>query len=103
MDYVKYFGNWMYVVKFGGDGAYMYDACEAFCEIMKKFGVVIDGGKDFLFMVVKVGGEVVKMFGMFVMFGYVGVLDIIKMVMSDLKFSGTGKFIFVEFGSKDGK
>jgi phosphoribosylformylglycinamidine synthase len=103
MDYVKYSGNWMYAAKLGGDGAHMYDACEALCETMKKLGVAIDGGKDSLSMAAKTGGEVVKTPGTLVMSGYVGVPDITKTVTPDLKLPGTGKLILVEFGSKDGK
>lgn len=103
LNYVKYSGNWMYAAKLGGDGAHMYDACEALCDTMKQLGVAIDGGKDSLSMAAKAGGEVVKTPGTLVMSGYVGCPDITKTVTPDLKLPGTGKLVLVEFGSKDGK
>ena len=103
MDYIKYSGNWMYAAKLGGDGAHMYDACEALCQSMKELGVAIDGGKDSLSMAAKAGGEVVKTPGTLVMSGYVGCPDITKTVTPDLKLPGTGKLVLVEFGSNEGK
>ena len=91
LNYVKYSGNWMYAAKLGGDGAHMYDACEALCDTMKQLGVAIDGGKDSLSMAAKAGGEVVKTPGTLVMSGYVGCPDITKTVTPDLKLPGTGK------------
>jgi len=103
MRYIKYSGNWMYAAKLAGDGAHMYDACDALCETMKSLGVAIDGGKDSLSMAATAGGEVVKAPGTLVMSGYVTVPDITKTVTPDLKLPGTGKLVLVEFGSKDGK
>jgi len=103
MKYIKYSGNWMYAAKLAGDGAHMFDACDALCDAMKALGVAIDGGKDSLSMAATAGGEVVKAPGTLVMSGYVTVPDITKTVTPDLKLPGTGRLILVEFGSKEGK
>lgn len=49
---VKVSGNWMYVVKLDGEGVVMYDVVVVLKEVMIELEVVIDGGKDSLFMVV---------------------------------------------------
>lgn len=100
---VKYSGNWMYAAKLPGDGAHMFDACEALCAAMKELDVAIDGGKDSLSMAARSDGEVVKAPGSVVMSGYVTVPDVTKTVTPDLKLPGTGQLMLVEFGSKEGK
>lgn len=42
----------MYVVKLDGEGVVMYDVVVVLKEVMIELEVVIDGGKDSLFMVV---------------------------------------------------
>lgn len=49
---MKVSGNWMYVVKLDGEGVVMYDVVVVLKEVMIELEVVIDGGKDSLFMVV---------------------------------------------------
>jgi phosphoribosylformylglycinamidine (FGAM) synthase-like enzyme len=38
----------------------MLDACTAMCDIMKKLGIAVDGGKDSLSMAARVRDETVK-------------------------------------------
>lgn len=37
-----------------GEAATIYKACEAMCDIMKKLGIAVDGGKDSLSMAARV-------------------------------------------------
>lgn len=57
---VKCSGNWMWAAKLPGEGACLWDACKALCEVMGQLGVAIDGGKDSLSMAARVGNETVK-------------------------------------------
>lgn len=57
---VKCSGNWMWAAKLPGEGACLWDACKAMCEVMGQLGVAIDGGKDSLSMAARVGTETVK-------------------------------------------
>lgn len=57
---VKCSGNWMWAAKLPGEGACLWDACKAMCEVMGQLGVAIDGGKDSLSMAARVGKETVK-------------------------------------------
>ena len=50
----------MWAAKLPDEGGRMYEACYALCECLKRLGVSIDGGKDSLSMVAKVGAELVK-------------------------------------------
>lgn len=50
----------MWAAKLPGEGALLFDACKAMCELMKELGVAIDGGKDSLSMAARVGTETVK-------------------------------------------
>ncbi|CAL6385891.1 unnamed protein product [Bathycoccus prasinos] len=99
---IKYSGNWMYAAKLDGEGAHMYDACDALKDTMIQLGVAIDGGKDSLSMAARAGGEVVKTPGTLVMSSYVTVPDVTKCVTADAKLPGSGKLVLVEYGSKDG-
>jgi len=100
---IKYSGNWMYAAKLPGDGAHMFDACEALCAAMGELDVAIDGGKDSLSMAARAGGEVVKAPGSVVMSGYVTVPDVTKTVTPDLKLPGVGELMLVEFGGAEAK
>lgn len=62
---VKCSGNWMWAAKLPGEGARLWDACKAMCEVMGQLGVAIDGGKDSLSMAARVGTETVKAPGTF--------------------------------------
>lgn len=57
---VKCSGNWMWAAKLPGEGACLWDACKALCEVLGQLGVAIDGGKDSLSMAARVGQETVK-------------------------------------------
>ncbi|MEQ2171776.1 hypothetical protein GOODEAATRI_014168 [Goodea atripinnis] len=57
---LKCSGNWMWAAKLPGEGACLWDACKAMCEVMGQLGVAIDGGKDSLSMAARVGTETVK-------------------------------------------
>lgn len=50
----------MWAAKLPGEGACLWDACKAMCEVMSQLGVAIDGGKDSLSMAARVGKETVK-------------------------------------------
>lgn len=52
---VKCSGNWMWAAKLPGEGAKLFDACKAMCDIMTILNIAIDGGKDSLSMAARVG------------------------------------------------
>lgn len=54
---VKCSGNWMWAAKLPGEGAKMYEACQAMCTIMSDLNIAVDGGKDSLSMAARVKGE----------------------------------------------
>lgn len=54
---VKCSGNWMWAAKLPGEGAKMYDACQAMCNIMNELNIAVDGGKDSLSMAARIKGE----------------------------------------------
>ena len=62
---VKCSGNWMWAAKLPGEGAALYDACEAMCDVMRELGIAIDGGKDSLSMAARVGKDTVKAPGIY--------------------------------------
>ena len=57
---VKCSANWMWAAKLEGEGAAMYEACEAMAAVMAEVGVAVDGGKDSLSMAARVGDTTVK-------------------------------------------
>ena len=57
---VKCSANWMWAAKLPGEGAAMWDACEAMVDLMVTLGVGVDGGKDSLSMAAKTDNETVK-------------------------------------------
>ena len=73
---MKCSGNWMWPAKMPGEGAALYDACRAMCDVMTQLGVAIDGGKDSLSMAARVGSETVKAPGDLVVSVYAGCPDI---------------------------
>lgn len=96
---VKCSGNWMWFVKLLGEGVILYDVCVVMCDVMVLLGIVVDGGKDFLSMVVWVGQDIVKFFGVLVILVYVVCFDICVIVILDLKmFDGKGNLLWVKFG-----
>lgn len=96
---IKASGNWMYAAKLPGEGAKMYDACQALRDCLLELGVGIDGGKDSLSMAARCGEEVVKAPGELTMTCYVTCPDITKTVTPDLKCpEGGSKLLFVDLG-----
>jgi phosphoribosylformylglycinamidine synthase len=96
---IKASGNWMYAAKLPGEGAKMYDACEALRDSLLSLGVGIDGGKDSLSMAAKCGDEVVKAPGELTLTCYVTCPDIRKTVNPDLKCPESGsRLLFVDLG-----
>lgn len=47
---VKCSANWMWAAKLPGEGAKLWDACQAMCNLMSELGIAVDGGKDSLSM-----------------------------------------------------
>jgi phosphoribosylformylglycinamidine synthase len=94
---IKASGNWMYAAKLPGEGAKMYDACEALRDALLALGVGIDGGKDSLSMAARCGDEVVKAPGELTLTCYVTCPDITKTVTPDLKCPTQGsRLLFVD-------
>ena len=76
----------MWPAKLAGEGALLYDACAAMCDVMERVGVAVDGGKDSLSMAARVGGEqTVKAPGTLVVSAYAPCPDITLTVTPDLK------------------
>ncbi|XP_029002909.1 phosphoribosylformylglycinamidine synthase isoform X2 [Betta splendens] len=82
---VKCSGNWMWAAKLPGEGACLWEACKAMCEVMGQLGVAIDGGKDSLSMAARVEKETVKAPGALVISAYAACPDITATVTPDLK------------------
>ncbi|XP_015603817.1 phosphoribosylformylglycinamidine synthase [Cephus cinctus] len=99
---VKCSGNWMWAAKLPGEGAAIYDACTAMCNIMKEFGIAIDGGKDSLSMAARIGKDIVKAPGTLVVSSYAPCPDIRQVVTPDFKepsIGGEGKILFVDLSN----
>ena len=96
---VKCSGNWMWPAKLPGEGATLYDACAAMCDVMASLGIAIDGGKDSLSMAARVGQDTVKSPGSLVISVYAACPDICATVTPDLKMpDGNGNLLWVKFG-----
>ena len=96
---VKCSGNWMWPAKLPGEGATLYDACAAMCDVMASLGIAIDGGKDSLSMAARVGQDTVKSPGSLVISVYAACPDIRATVTPDLKMpDGKGNLLWVQFG-----
>ena len=95
---VKCSGNWMWASKLEGEGAAMYDCCEAMGKAMIELGVAVDGGKDSLSMAAKVGKELVKAPGTLVVSVYAACPDVSLTVTPDLKHPGRSTLLFVDLG-----
>ena len=50
----------MWPAKLPGEGALLYDACQAMCDVMSQLGIAVDGGKDSLSMAARHGNEYVR-------------------------------------------
>ncbi|XP_070552219.1 phosphoribosylformylglycinamidine synthase-like [Ptychodera flava] len=97
---VKCSGNWMWPAKLPGEGAALFDTCQAMCKVMRELGVAVDGGKDSLSMAARVGTDTVKAPGTLVVSVYVGCPDITATVTPDLKCpGGEGRLLWVDLGN----
>jgi phosphoribosylformylglycinamidine synthase len=47
----------MWPAKLPGEGALLYDACVAMCDVMVQLGIAVDGGKDSLSMAARNGSD----------------------------------------------
>jgi len=99
---IKASGNWMYAAKLPGEGAKMYDACEALRDSLLVLGAGIDGGKDSLSMAAQCGNELVKAPGELTLTCYVTCPDVTKTVTPDLKcpkkYGAKTNLLFVDLG-----
>jgi phosphoribosylformylglycinamidine synthase len=96
---IKCSGNWMFAAKLPGEGAKMYDACEALRGALLALGVGIDGGKDSLSMAATCGDELVKAPGELTISAYVTCPDITKTVTPDLKCPAEGsRLLYIDLG-----
>lgn len=66
----------MWAAKLPGEGAALYEACQAMCLLMKELGIAIDGGKDSLSMAARMGSDIVKAPGTLVVSTYAPCPDI---------------------------
>ncbi|XP_025425886.1 phosphoribosylformylglycinamidine synthase isoform X2 [Sipha flava] len=85
LEDIKCSGNWMWPAKLPGEGAELFYACKAMCEVMKQLGIAVDGGKDSLSMAAKVGEENIKAPGSLVISTYVPCEDVRLVITPDLK------------------
>ncbi|MBN3298434.1 PUR4 synthase, partial [Amia calva] len=93
---VKCSGNWMWAAKLPGEGAALWEACQAMCDVMAQLGVAVDGGKDSLSMAARVGRETVKAPGALVISVYAVCPDITATVTPDLKDpEGKGVLLYI--------
>ena len=93
---VKCSANWMWPAKLPGEGARLFRACQAMCEIMKQLGIAVDGGKDSLSMAARAENEIVKSPGSLVISVYAPCGDIRLTLTPDLKCtSGVSWLVFV--------
>jgi phosphoribosylformylglycinamidine synthase len=105
---VRCSANWMWAPKLPGEGARLYDAAVAMRDVMIKFGMAVDGGKDSLSMAAKVtdpdgASETVKSPGTLVISAYVTCPDITKTVTPDLKAPGKSKILFIDLGGGENR
>lgn len=95
--------NWMWAIKFLGEGAALYKAVNALSHFDRELGRLCenrgmaqpDGGKDSLFMQKKIMDEIVKSFRQCVIGGYCTVPDITKIVTPDIKWPGRSKLMYI--------
>lgn len=100
---IKCSGNWMWAAKLPGEGAALYDAARALTDILRAWGMGIDGGKDSLSMAAiapsEEGDETVKAPGALVLSGYVTCPAITQTVTPDLKYPDDGVILYVDLGA----
>ena len=95
---IKASGNWMWAAKLEGEGAKMWQACEALRDALLVLGPGIDGGKDSLSMAAQVQGETVKSPGELTLTLYASCPDITLTVTPDLKHPDEGRLLYVDLG-----
>ncbi|XP_078326512.1 phosphoribosylformylglycinamidine synthase-like isoform X4 [Crassostrea virginica] len=96
---IKCSGNWMWPAKLPGEGATLLEACSAMCDVMKRLGIAVDGGKDSLSMAARVGETTVKSPGTLVISAYAACPDITMTVTPDLKCpENKGCLLLVDLG-----
>lgn len=95
---IKASGNWMWAAKMDGEGAKMWEACEALRDSLLVLGPGIDGGKDSLSMAAKVGSEVVKSPGEVTLTCYASCPDITLTVTPDIKHPGKSELYYIDLG-----
>lgn len=89
--------NWMWPAKSPGEGARLYDAAKAACDLMIEIGLGDNGGKDSLTLAtVLKNGTLVKSPGNMVVSLYAAVPDITKYVTPDIKQPGKSELIFID-------
>lgn len=98
---VKCSANWMWAAKLPGEGAALYDACDAMCSIMADLGIAVDGGKDSLSMAARVGKNTVKAPGALVVSVYCACPDVTLKVTPDLKLGPHGKLVYVDMNGSN--
>ena len=99
---MKCSGNWMWPAKLPGEGASLYDACTAMCDMLSSLGVAVDGGKDSLSMAARVNDEVVKAPGDLVISVYAPCPDIRMKVTPNFQCPyGKGVILYMRMSSCD--
>ncbi|XP_013775533.1 phosphoribosylformylglycinamidine synthase-like isoform X1 [Limulus polyphemus] len=98
---VKCSANWMWAAKLPGEGAALYEACQAMCETMSTLGIAVDGGKDSLSMAARLGSETIKAPGSIVISAYAPCPDITATVTPDLKCpDGCGYLVYINLSGR---
>jgi len=99
LEDVRCSANWMWAAKLPGEGAALYDAAAAMCEMMTELGIAVDGGKDSLSMAALTpDGETVKTPGALVISAYCTCPDITATTTPDLERNQDGRLLFVDLG-----
>ncbi len=98
LEQVKCSANWMWAPKLAGEGAALYDAAQAMCDVMIGVGMAVDGGKDSLSMATMVGEEVVKSPRELVVSTYAAVPDLRAVITPDLKEVGA-PLLYLDIGA----
>ncbi len=89
--------NWMWGVKYPGEGAALFDACRALSEFMVRLGVP-DRGKDSSSMITKFDGEVVPSPRQVVITMRAMMPDVRKIVTPDIKRPGRSELWRIDLG-----
>ena len=96
---IKCSGNWMWPAKHGNEKYHLYTAVKSLSDILLKFGISIDGGKDSLSMTTETKkGKTINSPRTLVLTGYVGCQDIRKKVTPDFKNIGNS-IIFIDLAN----